>query len=51
MDSVHEYSFRKRVQIPEGKVCLIAPSVTRGGFPNGFLFLDTELMEAEAVRI
>ena len=42
--------FRRR-KLPDTHVCVVAPSVTKGGYKNGFLLLDTVNREVEAIRI
>ncbi|MCF8373794.1 MAG: metallophosphoesterase [Bacteroidales bacterium] len=49
-DTMINNGFRKR-KLPDEAVCVIAPSISKNGFQNGFLIFDTDKFEVEAVRI
>lgn len=49
-NKIYDYGFRRK-NIPDGEICLMAPSITKGGKPNGFLIIDIENNEVEAIKI
>ncbi|MEA3444819.1 MAG: metallophosphoesterase family protein [Bacteroidota bacterium] len=49
-ENISKSDFGKQ-KLPDEPVCIIAPSITKGGFKNGFLIFDTENLEVEAVSI